>query len=143
MSNSYRSPNAEIVGREGMMYNEATLKVIHIPNHPYGIFSNTNDYAVTFNPYMNKPPTFITEDKPVRRPDLKENITKAEHEPPVSMTDSRFYRHVGKTQEAPVLPPYLKKPEKLGNVQGLSREKEKGSVIYGPTHQVTVVNNVY
>ena len=143
MSNNYRSPNAEIVGREGMMYNEATMKVTPIPNHPYGIFSNTNTYAVTFNPHINKPPTLKMENKPVRRPNNREHITIGEHEPPVSLTDGQYYLHYGKTKAAPVLPPYLKKPEKLGNIQGLMNQKDNGNVIYGPTHQVTVVNNVY
>ena len=138
MSNDYRSVFSEIVGREGMMYNEATIKKKDIKFQHFGIFSNDNTYAVTFNPYINRPETKVFEHKPVRRPPTNQHITDHKHEPPVSMTDAKYYIHTGRAKTPPVLPKYLKKPEKYGNVQGRAHEKEKGNVIYGPEHKVYV-----
>ena len=143
MSNNYKSANSEIVGREGQMYNEATETNKQIKYQHYGIFTNTNTYAVTFNPMINRPETKYIENKPVRRPPEKQHMTKGLHEPPVSMTDGQYYIHHGHIKAPPLLPPYLKKPEKLGEVQGLAYEKNKGNVIYGPKHKVIVENNIY
>ena len=53
------SPQAEIVGREGMMSNEATIKNKDIQYQHFGVFSNTNSYSVTFNPFINRQPSQI------------------------------------------------------------------------------------
>ena len=143
MSNNYTSPSSEIVGREGQMYNEATETNPKIDFQHYGIFSNTNTYAVTFNPMINRPKTKYFEHQPVRPPSNNQHTTKGLHEPPVSMTDGQYYMHNGITKEPPLLPPYLKKPEDLGNIQGLAKESNKGSIIYGPSHKVIVENNIY
>mgnify|MGYP001104307027 CR=1 FL=1 len=143
MSNNYKSANSEIVGREGMMYNEATekIKVINYPHH--GIFSNDNTYAITFNVELNRPPTKFKEHKPVRPPHSNEHRTKGLHEPPVGFTDNFQYLHYDRVKPPPLLPPYLKKPEDLARIQGLSNEPNKGEIIYGPTHRVNVSNIVY
>ena len=143
MSNNYNSPNAEIVGREGQMYNEATETNQHVKYVHYGIFANTNTYAVTFNPMINRPETKYFQHQPIKRPPENQHRTKGLHEPPVSMTDGQYYLHHGQVKAPPLLPPYLKKPEKLGEMQGLAHEKDKGNIIYGPTHKVIVENNIY
>lgn len=143
MTNDCRSPQAEIVGREGMMFNQATMKKKDVPYQHFGIFSNDNTYAVTFNPFINRPPTTkIQPSKPVRFPDTQEHTTKPVNEPPVSMTDGGFYRHVGKVKPAPLLPVFLKKPEKP-QIQGRAQEEDKGNIIYGPTQRIITQNNVY
>ena len=144
MSNDYRSPHAEIVGREGMMFNEATMKNKDIEFQHFGVFSNTNTYSVTFNPFINRPPTQIIEhDEPVRFPDTREHITKPLHEPPVSITDGGFYRHIGQHDKpVPLLPKYLKKPEPPA-MQGRAREYNKQDIRYGPTQHVITQNNIY
>lgn len=143
MANDYKSSNIEIVGREGMMYNEATEKTKRVNYPHYGIFANTNTYAVTFNPMVNRPPTLMRENRPVRPPPSNEHITKITAEPPVFMTDGRHYMHYVKPQKTPLLPPYLQKPEPLGQIQGRAQEKNKADIIYGPRHQVHITNNVY
>lgn len=134
MSNNYKSPQTEIAGREGYMYNQATItdRVIKYPH--YDIFSNDNTYAVTFNPFLNRPDTKIWEHETVKLPRPLEHTTKPLHEPPVVITDGKYYMHLPKAEAPPLLPPYLKQPEDLGKIQGLTREKDKGNVIYGPTH---------
>ena len=143
MDNDYKSPNAEIVGREGVMYNENTEKVRFIKGKHYGIFSNDNTYAVTFNPKVNLPPTIVRENKPVRPPPTNQHTTKGLHEPPVSLTDGKHYIHHGYVKKPPLLPPYLKKPEDLARIQGLADENNKGSIIYGPKHSVIIKKKIY
>lgn len=132
------------VGAEGTMFNENVKieKEMEQFNH-YGIFSNDNTYAVMFNPKINRPPMKYFDNKPVRPPPSKQHITKPLHEPPVAITDGGYYLRKDKAPKAPELPVYLKKPEKLGEVQGLAQEKEKGRVIYGPTKKVKITNIVY
>ena len=111
MSNDYWSPQTEIVGREGMMFNEATLKNKDIGFQHFGVFINTNTYSVTFNP--------------VRFLDTREHITKPLHEQPVNITDGGFFRHIGQHDKpVPLLPKYLKKPEPPA-MQGRAREYYK------------------
>lgn len=143
MSNKYKSPFSEIVGREGEMYNEATMTNPNLHFQHFGIFANDNTYAVTFNPLINRPFTKIMEHKPVRPPPTNQHITKPICEPPVSMTDSQFYLNNAKAITPPILPPYLKMPQDLARIQGLAKENNKGSIIYGPTHTVTTNNIIY
>ena len=142
-SNNYKSPDTEIAGREGQMYNEATITDKTIEFNDFGIFANDNTYAVSFNPYFNRPKTKYIENKPVRRPPTKEHRTKTYNEPPVSMTDGMFYLNNAYAKPPPVLPVYLKKPEDLARIQGLANESNKGNIIYGPTHTNNVSYIIY
>lgn len=143
MSNNYKSPETEIAGREGYMYNQATITERKIPFFDHGLFSNDNTYAVSFNPFINRPKTKFIEQEIIKLPFPKEHTTKPLHEPPVSLTDGKYYMHCPATKPAPLLPPYLKKPQDLSRIQGLMREKDKGNVIYGPTHYNTVIHTIY
>ena len=143
MSNNYRSPDTEIVGREGQMFNEATLTDRTIEFEDFGIFANDNTYPVTFNPMYNRPKTKNLEYEDVRRPLLGERTTRPVNEPPVALTDGMFYLNNAQCKPPPVLPPYLQKPEDLAKIQGLAREYEKGNIIYGPTHEHTVTHIIY
>ncbi len=143
MSNNYKSSNVEILGREGMMYNEATEKIRNINYPHHSIFSNDNTYAITFNVEMNRPPTKYKEHKPVRQPSTNEYRTRGLHESPVNLTDNLQYLHYSKCKPTPLLPPYLKRPEDSARIQGLANESNKGSIIYGPTRRVNVSNIVY
>lgn len=140
---NYKSSNIEIVGREGMMFNEATLKTIKIPYEHYGILANDNTYAVTFDPYMNQPVYTYFEYYPLRRPTAEEHKTKTATEPPVALTDGNQYMHKGYVQPTPLLPPYLNRPEDLGLLQGRAKEFNKADIVYGPKHKVHITNIVY
>lgn len=140
---NYKSPETEIAGREGQMYNEATITDHNIEFNDYSIFSNDNTYAVSFNPYYNRPKTKIIENKPVRLPPWNQHITKTYNEPPVSMKDGRFYLHNARANPPPLLPEFLKKPEDLARIQGLAKEHNKGDIIYGPTSINTVSHIIY
>ena len=141
--NKYRNPNSTIVGTDGLMYNQATkiFKKIDYPH--YGIFSNDNTYPATFNPYINKPPTLKVQQEIVRPPPTNQHITKPYCEPPVCLTDSRAYIHHATAKPAPLLPPYLNKPEDLGRIQGLCDKRMKEYVIYGPTQTIVQKNIQY
>lgn len=143
MMNNYRSPETEIVGREGQMYNEATITDHNIEFNDFGIFANDNTYAVSFNPYYNRPKTKYIEQKPVRRPPWNQHRTKTYNEPPVSMTDGMFFMKNDSVKPPPLLPVHLKKPQDLARIQGLAKEHNKGNIIYGPTHTNTVSYNIY
>lgn len=131
--NKYRNANTTIVGGEGMMYNQATEIVKKVDYPHYGIYSNDNTYAVTFNPQINRPPTQIIQSEVVKPPHTNQHITKPVCEPPVALSDSRMYLNNAQARPAPVLPPYLNKPEDLGRIQGLCDKRLKEYVIYGPT----------
>ncbi len=131
--NKYRSPNTKIVAGDGLMYNQATKIEKDIKYQHYGIYSNDNTYAVTFNPYINRPPTKFMQTESVRMPPSDQHITKPVCEPPVALSDSRMYLNNAQARPAPVLPPYLNKPEDLGRIQGLCDKRLKEYVIYGPT----------
>ena len=143
MSNNYKSPSSEIVGREGQMYNEATITDQNIDFQDFSIFANDFTYPITFNPYLNRPKTKYIEHKPVRNSLYNQHITKQLHEPPVSMTDGMFYLHNDAAKPPPILPPYLNHPEQLGKVQGLANEQNKANIIGGPTHINIISNIVY
>lgn len=143
MSNNYKSPSTEIAGREGQMYNQATITERKVPFYDHGVFSNDNTYAVTFNPYLNRPKTKFMEFETIKLPRPLEHTTKPLHEPPVALTDGKYYLHCPTAKRPPVLPPYLKQPEDLSKIQGLCRENDKGYVIYGPTHQNTITYTIY
>lgn len=128
--NKYRNPNSTTVGAEGAMFNEGTKTEKTIEFNHFGIFSNDNTYAVTFNPKINRPPTKYMENKPVKPPKSNQHKTKPLHEPPVSITDGGYYLKKDKAPKAPILPPYLKKPEKLGEIQGRADERNKGRIGY-------------
>ena len=121
MTNRYRSPNANIVGATGQMYNEATKIEKKIDNKDYGLFANDNTYSVTFNPYINKPQTKYIQNIPSKQPpQANQNITKPLHEPCVGITDGGFYIHEAKVKSAPLLPPYLNMPTDEAKIQGSS-----------------------
>ena len=141
--NKYGSPNSNAIGTTGQMYNENMKTEKYINNKHYGIFSNDNTYAITFNPYINKPPTKLMIDKPVKLPPSNQHITKTYNEPPSSLTDGKQYLHNAKSKKPPLLPPYLTKPEDLGEIQGRANEKDKGNVIYGPTNKVKFETFLY
>lgn len=141
--NNYRSVNASIRGVPGCMYNEATETIKIGKFEDFGIYTNDNTYAVTFNYNLNRPPTKYYQTIPVRYPSTNQHQTKKIREPPVDLTDGKQYIRFDRVKPAPLLPPYLKKPEDLGKIKGLAREMNKGTVIYGPTHKVVVANTVY
>ncbi len=128
--NKYRNPNSTTVGTEGAMFNEGTKTEKHIDFNHYGIFSNDNTYAVTFNQNINRPPTKYFENKPVRPPKSNQHVTRVSVEPPVSLTDGGYYLKNDKTKKPPILPPYLKKPEDPNIIQGKAEEKNKGNIYY-------------
>ena len=139
----YKSPHSTITGGMGYMWNEATVRKIKIPYEDYGIYSNDNTYAITFNEKLNRPPMWKTDEKIIRYPSTKQRETKTYFEPPVSMTDGRFFVKSDKCQKTPVLPVYLKKPEDLGRIQGLTKNGIQEYVIYGPTHTITETRILY
>ena len=124
------------------MFNEGTKTEHTVGFNHFGIFSNDNTYAVTFNPYYNRPPMKYMENKPVRPPKSNQHRTKPSIEPPVQMTDNWQYLRNDRAPKAPILPPYLKKPLKEP-IQGAMNEKDKGRVIYGPQHKVKIENIIY
>ena len=128
--NKYRSPNSTTVGTAGQMVNEGlkTEKQINYPH--YGIYSNDNTYAVTFNPYMNRPPTKMFSHYPIKSPPTNQRITKTYNEPPVSITENNVYLSNAASKESPILPPYLNEPEDNSVIQGLSEEKNKDQIDY-------------
>lgn len=132
--NKYRNPNSSIVATEGAMYNEGTKMEKKIDFNHYGIFSNDNTYAVTFNHKINRPPIKYFQNIPVKPPPSNQHITKPLHEPPVAITDGGYYLRKDKAKKAPELPPYLKKAEKLGEIQGKANEKNKGRIYYYKPH---------
>lgn len=143
MSNDWKSPYSENIATEGLWYNHNTVKkkVIHFPH--YGIYTNDNTYAVTFNPMMNRPETVVYEYYPQRPPHTGEHKTKPEHEPPVCISDSGKYIHQGgKVKDGPKLPPYLKRYDKP-EIQGRAMEYNKGSIKYGPTQHLVTQNIIY
>ena len=141
--NNYKNPHSTTIGTEGAMFNEAMKMEKKIDFNHYGIFSNDNTYAVSFNPNINRPPMKYFQNKPIKPPHTNQHITKPINEPPVSITDGGYFMKKDKPKEPPLLPPYLKKPEKLGEVQGKAHEKDKGQIIYGPKHKVKIENIVY
>lgn len=128
--NRYRDPNATTIGVEGTMFNQATRVEKQVDFNHFGIFSNDNTYAVTFNHNINRPPTKYTVDKPVKLPPSNQHITKPIVESATSITDGGYYLVNNKTKQPPLLPPYLKNPEKLGEIQGRAYEKDKSNLIY-------------
>lgn len=134
--NRYKDPNSSTVGTEGLMYNQATKTEKKIDYNHYGIFSNDNTYAVTFNPYINLPPTKYMTDKPVKPPPSRQRITKPTAEPAVALTDAGYLIKNDKSKKPPLLPPYLNKPEKLGEIQGRANEKDKSNIIYSKPQKV-------
>lgn len=141
--NNYKNPYSTTVGTEGAMFNEGTKTEQKIDFNHFGIFSNDNTYAVTFNPKINRPPTKYFTNKPVKPPPTNQHITKTYNEPPVSLTDGKAYLNNATSNPPPLLPPHLNKPEDLAAIQGLANEKNKGRVQYGPTHIVNQKNIVY
>ena len=128
--NKYGKPNSTTVGAEGTMFNEGTKTEKTIEFNHFGIFSNDNTYAVTFNQRINRPPTKYMENKPVKPPKSNQHNTRPLHEPTVSITVGVYYFKKDKAPKAPILPPYLKKPEKLGEIQGRADERNKGRIGY-------------
>ena len=141
--NKYKDPNSSIVGTDGTMYNQATRTEMQIDYNHYGIFANDNTYAITFNPYINKPPTKQMLDKPVKPPPSKQHITKPTVEPSTSFNDALIYIKNNKTKKAPLLPPYLKKPEDLGEIQGRAYEKDKSNIIYTKSQKIFQTHTNY
>lgn len=129
MTNRYRSPNSTITATTGQMWNEATRTERNVNFNHYGIFSNDNTYPVTFNPYVNRPPTRIIENKPINLPPAKQHITKPTIEPPVSLTDSLQYMKNDYAKPPPLLPPYLSKPSKEV-MQGATDERNHLQIAY-------------
>lgn len=128
--NKYKNPNSSTVGATGQMFNEATKTEQNINYNHFGIFANDNTYAITFNPYINRPPTKYIQHIPVKPPPTDEHITKTYNEPPTSLTDGRQYLNNSKSKPPPLLPPYLNKPEDLGVIQGNTDERNKSNIIY-------------
>lgn len=141
--NNYKNPESTTVGTEGTMFNENMKREKEVDYNHYGIFSNDNTYAVMFNPRINRPPIKYFENKPVRPPPSKQHITKPLHEPPVAITDGGYYLRKDKAPKTPKLPPYLKKPEKLGEIQGLACEKDKANVIREKNYTLKTENIIY
>ena len=135
--NNYKNPYSKTVGTEGAMFNEATKTEMQVDFNHYGIFSNDNTYAVTFNPKINRPPTKYFQDKPVKPPLSNQHITKPLHEPPVTITDGGYFIKKDKAEKPPLLPVYLKKPENLGEIQGRADEKNKGNIHYYKPQKLT------
>lgn len=73
----------------------------------------------------------------MKPPPTNQHITKPLHEPPVAITDGGYYIKKDKANKPPLLPPYLKKPEKLGEIQGRANEKNKGNIDYYKPQQLT------
>ena len=109
--NKYKNPNSNIVGSTGQMYNEATKTEKQINYNHYGIFANDNTYDVTFNPYINRPPTKKMAHYPIKPPPTNQHITKTYNEPPVSLTDGKTYLNNAASNAPLILPPFLNKPE--------------------------------
>ncbi len=143
MSNDYKSSNAEIIGREGMMFNEATLKKYEIPYRDFGILSNDNTYAVSFNPNVNRHEHTFFEFKPVRFPPTDEQTTRTLNEPPVGLTDGMAYIKQDYVKPPPLLPPYLNKPESPIKLQGSASEQDKAPIVYGPKRVIHTTNTVF
>lgn len=141
--NRYKDPNSSTVGAEGTMFNQATRTEKQIDFNHFGIFSNDNTYAITFNPYINRPPTKYMVDKPVKPPHSKQRTTKPTVEPATSITDGGYYLKNDKTKEPPLLPPYLNKPEKLGEIQGRAYEKDKANLIYTNPQKILQTHTNY
>ena len=141
--NRYKDPNSSTVGAEGTMFNQATRTEKQIEYNHYGIFANDNTYAITFNPYINRPPTKYMADKPVKPPPSNQHITKPTVEPATSITDGGFYLKNNKTKKPPLLPPYLNKPEELGEIQGRAYEKDKAQIIREPNRKVKFETILY
>ena len=141
--NKYKNPNSTTVGVSGCMVNENMKTEKQINYNHYGIFANDNTYAVTFNPYINRPPTKQMIHYPIKPPPTNEHITKTYNEPPVSLTDGKVYLNNATSNTPPLLPPHLNKPEDLTKIQGLANEKNKGRIQYGPTHIVDKKNIIY
>ena len=121
--NKYVNPNATTIGGEGMAWNEGTQIDKQIEFNHYGIFSNDNTYAITFNPYINRPPTKYLQQQTTKPPHTNQRITKINVEPPSSLTDGNQYIVNDKVNNPPLLPPYLQKPENLGEIQGISQKQ--------------------
>lgn len=143
MSNDYKSSNAEIVSTEGMMFNEATLKKYTIPFDDFGILSNDNTYAVSFNPFLNKHEESYFEYKAVRFPQTDEQTTRTLNEPPVGLTDGMAYIKQDYVKPPPLLPPYLNKPESPIKLQGSASEQDKAPIVYGPKRIIHTTNIVF
>ena len=141
--NKYKNPNSTTIGVSGCMVNENMRTEKQINYNHYGIFANDNTYAVTFNPFINRPPTKHMTHYPIKPPPANQHITKTYNEPPVSLTDGKVYLNNATSNPPPLLPPHLNKPEDLAAIQGLANEKNKGRVQYGPTHIVNQKNIVY
>ena len=141
--NNYKNPNSKSIGIEGAMYNENMKTEKDVVFNHYGIFSNDNTYAVTFNHKINLPPTKYFENKPVKQPPSNQHITKPLHEPPVCITDGGYFIRKDKASKPPELPPYLKKPEKLGEIQGKANEKNKGRIYYYKPQKLNLKNIHY
>ena len=125
------------------MYNQATQIVQKIDYPHYGIFSNDNTYPVTFNPYKNRPPTEIIQRDVARPPHTSERMTKPFCEPPVDLSDARMYLHHATSKPAPVLPPYLNKPQDLGQVQGVCDKRMQEYIQFFPPYPVVQKNIQY
>ena len=141
--NKYKNPNSTAVGTAGQMVNENMKTEKQINYQHYGIFANDNTYAVTFNPQINRPPTKHMTHYPIKPPPTNQHITITYNEPPASLTDGKVYLNNAAANAPPIIPPYLNKPEDLATIQGLADEKNKGRVIYGPTHIIKQKNIVY
>ena len=141
--NKYKNPNSTTVGVSGCMVNENMRTEKQINYNHYGIFANDNTYAITFNPYINRPPTKQMTHYPIKPPPTNQHITRTYNEPPVSLTDGKTYLNNAASNAPPILPPFLNKPEDLATIQGLADEKNKGTIQYGPTHTINQTNIVY
>ena len=142
MSNQYKNPKANINGVEGSMFNENTKIETPIKYEHYGIYSNDNTYAITFNPKINRPPIKYFDNKPVRPPPQTQHITKAINEPPISITEGGFYLRKDKAKKPPLLPPYLNKPDEE-KLQGQSYDKNKGRIMYYKPNKIDIRNIHY
>lgn len=128
--NRYRSPYSDIVGTSGQMYNEATKTERVINYNHYGICVNDNTYAVTFNPYINRPPTTVTQQDVIKLPRHNEHITKTYNEPPAGFTENNVYIASASVESPPLLPPYLNEPlEEV--IQGKTDAED--SALYTPS----------
>lgn len=141
--NKYKNPNSTTIGTTGCMYNESTTTNEDVEYNHYGIYSNDNTYAVTFNPHINRPPTKNMPHYPVRPPPTDEHMTLTQNEPPVSMTDGMHYLNNATTLPPPLLPPYLNKPQDLAAIQGLANERDKANLIYTKPANISFKNIHY
>lgn len=140
---AYKNPNSNIVGTSGQMYNEATKIEKNINYEDFGIYTNDNTYAVTFNHSINRPATKQLPEVKIKPPTTSQQVTKTFNEPPVALTENKIYFNNSSVKKPPLLPPYLNKPEDEGLIQGRTNGFNNGNIVYNHKNTINYKNLVY